>query len=1070
MEQIMEHLLAHEENDEAPHATGPALAQSSPVASPPSPPPAPTPPSFSPPPAPPPQPPADVFKLQAGSIPPPAPPPPSAEFSSSLQCEDTFGDEIAQTASIRGTSAFHPKGLSGRVGLQNQGATCYLNSLLQTLYLDPSFRSAVYSFRYDEAKDGKSTDCIAFQLQLLFAELQIGENGVAKTGQLTESFGWRDGEQYQQHDVQELMRVLLTALETSFKEMESDVDSKIIPLYSAKLVDYLHCLRCGRQKSRVDTYSDLQLFVDTADSLEDCFSNFVTPETLNEDNQIQCESCNQKSDALKGLKIDSVPQILTLQLKRFTYDPVTWQRIKLSRRVVYPLYLNMAKYVNTSQIECEPSGGSNEVPDLSAEGCMWYELFSILIHSGGALGGHYYAYCKDVATGEWFNFNDQTVLRISEEDALSMCGTDAVNSVSSTNAYMLLYRKMRVEEKELSVCLEPPTYIRDLIATENDAIREKKIEHEKAMKFVSINVYLPDSEEPCVVSLERTVLYNHAGEEIAKKLDLSTEGMDYRILGWIPKRGKVSTESFVGRETDSLQLLGFHNNKNVLLQSKRAVDAWPTEIPSFHLEIVLANQGKDCFEAPRLVPVRCDSTVRQLVNLLHAVYEKTSLFANHDDVVLIRIHGDAFEHMSSRGNVEKKLRELGIIDGSRVYVESRMAEAEEAYAAIDWDSLVPEDESKIENIDQVYQAHNHDGGDESSEALGVSELSSFVVKQFEIQRNTIELFFNIPKDSENIDAVVVMDEMLEIDQRVPLSALRKQLALALRLDEKEFIIRKNLDKKEYRDDNVSLVDLKIYNGNALLLQIGVPLAADFCKTRIFVFDSKDDNEPIYVGEFPMEKALTVDEVKDALKAWLRSKGISLEGNHIRLSEKMGTKLSRVVLGASESIESAIPHLRDNFELACELTEIRDSITSDEFTLHVKRWNEKGEGLLQTGVDQFIVSKSCSVHGVKKMIAERNQLPVTRIMLAKPLRSLLAQLSTVLEAVQSVHWDVDPESVASKSPWYLSNGELVMWKDSEDKEKHLEFLESIYGPSTTGTAHAAREPELRILSKFDRMTK
>lgn len=33
-----------------------------------------------------------------------------------------------------------PRGLTGICGLQNQGATCYLNSLLQTLFFTPEFR------------------------------------------------------------------------------------------------------------------------------------------------------------------------------------------------------------------------------------------------------------------------------------------------------------------------------------------------------------------------------------------------------------------------------------------------------------------------------------------------------------------------------------------------------------------------------------------------------------------------------------------------------------------------------------------------------------------------------------------------------------------------------------------------------------------------------------------------------------------------------------------------------------------------------------------------------------------
>lgn len=44
-----------------------------------------------------------------------------------------------------------------------------------------------------------------------------------------------------------------------------------------------------------------------------------------------------------------------------------------------------------------------------------YELFSIMVHSGSASGGHYYAYIKDFCTGEWFCFNDQSVTRVSAE-------------------------------------------------------------------------------------------------------------------------------------------------------------------------------------------------------------------------------------------------------------------------------------------------------------------------------------------------------------------------------------------------------------------------------------------------------------------------------------------------------------------------------------------------------------------------------------------------------------------------------------------------------------------------------
>lgn len=38
-----------------------------------------------------------------------------------------------------------------------------------------------------------------------------------------------------------------------------------------------------------------------------------------------------------------------------------------------------------------------------------YELYAIIIHSGNALEGHYYAFIKDFKTDQWLCFDDQSV-------------------------------------------------------------------------------------------------------------------------------------------------------------------------------------------------------------------------------------------------------------------------------------------------------------------------------------------------------------------------------------------------------------------------------------------------------------------------------------------------------------------------------------------------------------------------------------------------------------------------------------------------------------------------------------
>lgn len=56
------------------------------------------------------------------------------------------------------------------VGLVNQAMTCYLNSLVQALYMTPEFRNAIYNWEFDGVNETRS---IPYQLQKLFLNLQV---------------------------------------------------------------------------------------------------------------------------------------------------------------------------------------------------------------------------------------------------------------------------------------------------------------------------------------------------------------------------------------------------------------------------------------------------------------------------------------------------------------------------------------------------------------------------------------------------------------------------------------------------------------------------------------------------------------------------------------------------------------------------------------------------------------------------------------------------------------------------------------------------------------------------------
>lgn len=85
------------------------------------------------------------------------------------------------------------------------------------------------------------------------------------------------------------------------------------------------------------------------------------------------------------------------------------------------------------------------------QGQFVYELYAILVHNGGAFGGHYFVYIKGGEAGaddsKWYNFNDSQVSPISDSEIAKTFGGDG----QTNTAYMLMYRRLDVDAQLVSV-------------------------------------------------------------------------------------------------------------------------------------------------------------------------------------------------------------------------------------------------------------------------------------------------------------------------------------------------------------------------------------------------------------------------------------------------------------------------------------------------------------------------------------------------------------------------------------------------------------------------------------------
>ncbi|XP_068101398.1 ubiquitin carboxyl-terminal hydrolase 40 isoform X2 [Hyperolius riggenbachi] len=286
-----------------------------------------------------------------------------------------------------------PRGDTRLSGLRNQGGTCYLNSLLQTLLFTPEFREAIFALSTEELGSLEDKDeadnkvrIIPLQLQRLFAQLLLVDQQAASTTDLTSSFGWDNNEEVGQHDVQELNRILFSALESSL-EGTSGHDF-IKNLYHGTVVNQIKCQECGYVSERQEDFLDLTVAVKDMCSLEDSLcSMYVEEEIFDGDNLYRCGACDNLVPAAKSAKLGKLPPFLTLSLLRFNFDFTKCERYKEMSRYTFPTRLNIRPFCEQQDLE-----------DIE----YMYELFSVIIHKGGCYGGHYHAYIRDLdELGHW---------------------------------------------------------------------------------------------------------------------------------------------------------------------------------------------------------------------------------------------------------------------------------------------------------------------------------------------------------------------------------------------------------------------------------------------------------------------------------------------------------------------------------------------------------------------------------------------------------------------------------------------------------------------------------------------
>jgi ubiquitin C-terminal hydrolase len=346
--------------------------------------------------------------------------------------------------------------LSGKIGLNNRGNTCFMNTTIQCLSHVIPLTDYIMTNRFmgplsQESKKAEIPTKLLKEFEVTKGYVQLikmmwasSEKEALDPKSFHMAFQrFHDRfEGYHQQDAEEALTVIMDSLHETlsypvditisgtdeseldrlmldsykkWKEINEKRYSVIRDIFTGQFVSQIICKE-GEDKNEVlsrtyENFDRINLPI-TGNSLYDCLYHYFHVELL--EDKYHDEKGDRRVKAGKQMKIMMLPKYLIVVLKRFQNDGM--RLVKKNTMVSFPI---------------DDLDLSNYVMGYDRYSAM-YKLRSIGCHIGSMNGGHYYAICRH-RNEKWYSLNDRSVDEYNIKSEIP---------ILQQRAYMLIYEKI----------------------------------------------------------------------------------------------------------------------------------------------------------------------------------------------------------------------------------------------------------------------------------------------------------------------------------------------------------------------------------------------------------------------------------------------------------------------------------------------------------------------------------------------------------------------------------------------------------------------------------------------------